>query len=142
MRRGQTQTHQDGASAVEMALLLPVLLLMLFAIIDYGRFFYLKSMAASVAADAARKASLPGVEDAEVIALVLAELNNPSNADPAGYGLDVTPQVTIGPTPRSSGDMVSVNIQYPFDPLLLPQFLGMTLFPDDITAGGSAMVEP
>lgn len=142
MQRAQTQHRQSGSSVVEMALLLPLVLVMLFAIVDYGRFFYLKSMAASVASDAARAASLPGADDAAVAALVAAELNNAAEATPAGYSLGVTPQVTISPATRSPGDMVSVTFQYPFEPLVLPQFLGVPLFPAAVTAGASAMVEP
>jgi hypothetical protein len=43
---------QRGMATVELALLLPVVLLLLFSLVDYGRFFYLRSMAASVAQDA------------------------------------------------------------------------------------------
>ena len=38
--------------------------------------------------------------------------------------------------------MVTVSLSYPFEPLILPQFVGQTLFPPAIKAGASAVVEP
>jgi len=142
MRQAQHQRGQGGAAVVEMALLLPVALLMLFGIIECSRFFYLRSMAATIASDAVRQASLPGVTDADVVALVVGELNNTSGATPRGYGLGVSPQVTVSPSPRAAGNTVTVTLRYPFTPLLLPQLLGENFFPASITAGASAMVEP
>lgn len=142
MRHGKPHRDQRGASAVEMALLLPVLLLVLFAIIDYGRFFHLQSMAASVASDAARTASLPDATDATITALLLGELNNGPDATPPGFGLGVAPSISITPAERVPGQPVTVSFSYPFEPLILPQFVGSTLFPASITAGASATVEP
>ncbi|UJX42165.1 pilus assembly protein [Desulfovibrio sp. JY] len=142
MQAPQRQHNQHGASAVEMALLLPVVLLILFAIFEYSRFFYLESMAAAVSSNAARLASLPGTTDAAVTALVTAELNNAADASPPGFGLGVTPEVALSPPERVAGDSVTVTFRYPFVPMILPQFVGVPLFPDYITAGASAQVEP
>ena len=142
MRAEQATQGQRGASAVEMALLLPVLLLLLFAIFEYGRFFYLQSMAASVAASAVRMASLPGTTDADITAAVTGELNNGSDGTPPGFALGVTPSISISPVERTAGEPVTVSFSYPYRPLILPQFVGSTLFPASIAAGASAMVEP
>ncbi len=50
--------------------------------------------------------------------------------------------MTITPVARTAGDVVTVRLSYPFEPLILPQFVGQTLFPPAITAGASAVVEP
>lgn len=134
--------NQRGASTVEMALLLPVLLLVVFAIIEYGRFFHLQSMAAGVAVNAARQASLPGATDSAVVSLVTQLLNNPPDGAPAGFALGVAPTVTVTPAARTAGNPVVVSLRYPYVPLILPRFVGQTLFPADIAAGASAMVEP
>jgi len=125
-----------------MALLLPVLLLVLFAIVEYGRFFYLQSMAAGVVSDAAREASLPGASDSAITAVVVGQLNNGPGGTPPGYGLGVTPTVSISPATRTAGNPVTVTVRYPYLPLVLPQFVGQTLFPANIAAGASAVVEP
>ena len=134
MRQERRHHGQRGAAVVEMALLLPVALLMLFGIIELSRFFYLRSMAATVASDVVRKASLPNVTDADVIAAALKEFQS--------YDLGLTPQVTVTPAERTAGETVTVKVQYPFTPILLPQFLGENFFPASIKAGASAMVEP
>jgi len=142
MQPRATHHAQRGMATVELAFMLPVVLLLLFSLVDYGRFFYLRSMAASVAQDAARLASLPGATDAAVTAVVTGALNNGPTDTPPGYGLGVNPAVTIAPAARTAGDVVTVNLSYPFQPLVLPQFVGQTLFPPAITAGASAVVEP
>jgi len=142
MQPWTTHHAQRGMATVELALLLPVVLLLLFSLVDYGRFFYLRSMAASVAQDAVRLASLPGATDAAVTAVVTGTLNNGPTGTPPGYSLGVTPAVTIAPAVREAGDMVTVSLSYPFEPLILPQFVGQTLFPPAIKAGASAVVEP
>ena len=142
MQPEKTHNAQRGASTVELALILPVLLLVLFAIVEYGRFFYLQSMAASVTADAVRQASLPGATDSAVTAFVVAKLNNGADGIPPGFDLGVTPTVSISPPTRTAGNPVTVTLRYPYVPLILPQMVGETLFPANIFAGASAMVEP
>ena len=46
---------EDGSPAVELALVLPVLLLILFGILQFGLFFYLQNNMANAAREAARK---------------------------------------------------------------------------------------
>lgn len=142
MQPGTPHHNQRGSSTVELALLLPVTLLVLFSMIEYGRFFYLQSMAASVVSDAARQAGLPGATDASITAVVEAGLNNESTGTPPGFNLGVTPAVSVSPAVRTAGDLVSVRMSYPYQPLILPQFVGETLFPANISAGASAVVEP
>ena len=50
--------HQGGAAAVEFALILPVLLLVLFGIIQYGYYFFAAQNGSSVAREAARKVAV------------------------------------------------------------------------------------
>ncbi len=133
MASGGTHNDPRGSTTVEMALLLPLLLLVLFAMVEYGRFFHLESMAAAVAADAARQAGLPEVSDDTVTTTVIDKLR--------GFGLDVTPTVTVTPAVRTSGNLVSVSLSYPFVPLILPQFVGKPLFPPSITANASGVVQ-
>ena len=72
---------QRGASAVEMALILPLLLIVVFAIIDYSRFFFIRSTVTAAVADAARIAVLPGATDAMVAASIAAALLDPISQD-------------------------------------------------------------
>lgn len=128
---------QRGASAVEMALVLPLLLTVVFAIIDYSRMFFIRSTVTAAVADATRLAVLPGTTDAMIAAAITQALRDPIN-QAAGQ----PPNVTVTPAQRSAGQPVTVTASLPFSPLILPQFLGMTLFPQNIHAAATMVVEP
>jgi len=57
MRRG-IFISERGATAVEFALILPILLVLIFSLIDFGRIGYVQITVASVASDGARLSSL------------------------------------------------------------------------------------
>ena len=78
------RTDERGAAAVEFALIAPVLLVLLFGIIDFGLAINRYAMVNNAAREAAREASL-GATDAEIRAVVTNRLS--------GMG---TPTVTIG----------------------------------------------
>ncbi len=66
MRRGVLFSER-GATAVEFALILPLMLVLIFALVDFGRIGYTQIMVASVANDGARLSSLDsaGVTDSQ-----------------------------------------------------------------------------
>ena len=128
---------QTGASAIEMALVLPLLLTLVFAVIDYSRFFYLRATVTAAVADGARVASMPGTTDAMVVASV-----NGSVSDPIYQAAGETVAVAVSPAQRVAGSPVTVTAVLPFSPLILPQFLGTTLFPQTVNASATMVVEP
>lgn len=128
---------QRGASAVEMAFILPLLLTVVFAIFDYSRLFFIRSTVTAAVADATRLAVLPGTTDAMIVAAITQTL-----LDPVNQAAGQTPKVTVTPAQRSAGQPVTVTASLPFSPLILPQFLGMTLFPQNINAAATMVVEP
>ena len=129
--------NQRGASAVEMALILPLLLIVVFAIIDYSRFFFIRSTVTAAVADATRLAVLPGTTDAMIAAAITQSL-----VDPVNQAAGQTPNVSVTPAQRNAGQPVTVTASLPFNPLILPQFLGMSLFPQNINATATMVVEP
>ena len=64
-RRGQ----ERGAAAVEMALITPLLILLIFAIIDFGRYFFVDISVNAAAHEAARVGSLYPVSGAKMQAV-------------------------------------------------------------------------
>src|SRR5688572_29632972 len=66
-----TPRHERGQALAEFSLILPVLLLVVFGIIDFGRVIFVFSDASTALRDAARKAEILG----------LADDNEPSYAD-------------------------------------------------------------
>ena len=57
-RRSQTRDRRSGQSLVEFALVLPLFLLLLFGVVDGGRYVYLNSTLSNAAREAARLGSV------------------------------------------------------------------------------------
>lgn len=106
LTRGQGSDASDrGAAAVEFALVLPVLLLMLFGIIDFGRLYNAQITLTQASREGARLAAL-GTSSANVAIRTKA----------AATGLDpikVTVTVTTACAAASTGDG-KVRSTYPF----------------------------
>ncbi|QSO50336.1 pilus assembly protein [Alicyclobacillus curvatus] len=109
-----TESHagEGGQSLVEFALVLPVLLLLLLGIIDFGRVLSAYYVVDHAARDAARYASI-GASDSTVIQAI--------QSDTAA--LTGTPNYTISPTAvnRLSGNPVTVTVSVPvqiIDPVM------------------------
>jgi Flp pilus assembly protein TadG len=107
MFRNQHEGHLDrGSAAVEMALVLPMLLLVLFGLIDFGRGFNAQMQLTQAAREAVRVKALRGT-DADASARVAA----------ATVGLTAPlPSVTTS-TPCAAGDTTSnasVTVSYSF----------------------------
>jgi GTPase involved in cell partitioning and DNA repair len=57
-RRLHARRHESGAAAVEFALVLPILILLIFGIIQYGIYFWARQSAVAAAREAARRSSV------------------------------------------------------------------------------------
>lgn len=131
------QVRREGASAVEMALLLPVVLLIFFAIVDFSRVFYLRASLTSAVADAVRLASLPATTDADVSSLILGAL-------PESVRLGANGQITVNVdhAVKNNVNTVIVTANFPYSPLVLPRLIGQAFFSDTINASATAVMEP
>ncbi|MRH44309.1 pilus assembly protein [Aquibacillus halophilus] len=95
---------EKGQSLVEFALILPVLILLLFGIVDFGRIFHAYLTLDHAGREAARSASI-GEEDKEVIITVVKE-----NA--SGLSL-IDEKIVISENLGKSGEEVTITITYP-----------------------------
>lgn len=105
------QRDEAGAEVVEFALVLPLLLLVLTGIIDFGLMFQRYEVVTNAAREGARVASLPGYAAADVQARVQAYLT--------ASGLTATPTI---PAPTETClvagahnvPVVTVTVDYPY----------------------------
>lgn len=96
--------RRKGQSIVEFAILVPILLLVLIAIIEFGLMFNSYLILQTSARDAARQLSI-GVSDTEVTSQIKAQ----------AYGIDLAQlSISISPTEatRIAGDDVTVELIY------------------------------
>lgn len=97
-RRSRRRWHERGAAAVELAIVLPLLLLVIGGIVDFGRFFLTEIQLTNAAREGARAAV---VSETDVAARILAAapgvpgmVINPPAPACAGAGTEVTVTVT------------------------------------------------
>ncbi|MGJ9457687.1 TadE/TadG family type IV pilus assembly protein [Oceanobacillus sp. CF4.6] len=95
---------QDGQSLVEFALILPILLMLLVGIFDFGRILYTHLQLEMVAQEAVRIGGL-GQGDEDIRTYAMTQFNG----DASKLEVSVTP----GESVRKAGDYVTVTIAYP-----------------------------
>ena len=109
--RARRKTDDTGAELIELAIVLPILLLVVAGIMDFGFLFQRYEVVTNAAREGARVAVLPGYGTADVQARVQSYLT--------ASGLTATPTVpppVIGTVLLPSGlsvTTVTVNVQYP-----------------------------
>ncbi|WP_188783048.1 TadE/TadG family type IV pilus assembly protein [Nocardioides phosphati] len=115
--------NEEGAAAVELALVLPILVTLLFAITDFAIVFGQTLALNSAAREAARQGAVPGQTCAEVTAIGKASATSIAMTG-AAVTATVTPcpagDVCLGSTP---GQAVAVTLRYTHTwpiPLLVP----------------------
>jgi Flp pilus assembly protein TadG len=97
---------QQGQSLTEFALVAPLLLLLVFGILDMGRFFYGYLNLQMAAQETVRLGGL-GKSDSELRTFAMSYLRI---TDPAKLTMTVSPTDAI----RDSGDYVTVTLQTPY----------------------------
>ncbi|MBM6619514.1 TadE/TadG family type IV pilus assembly protein [Bacillus suaedaesalsae] len=103
--------EERGQSLVEMALLLPVLLLILVGIIDFGRLLYSYSHLHMATQETVRLGGL-GKSDSEITQFAKEYIHL---SEPGTLTVSISPNESN----RESGDYVTVSLQYPIE-LLTP----------------------
>ena len=118
------ESSEKGASVVELALLLPLLLLFLFGIIEFGIILFDKAMLTNACREGARAgivALSPRLTEAEIGAIIVNYCGNhliTFGASPAPPAVTVTfPAVT------TFGHDLGVRATFVYDFLLIPGFI-------------------
>jgi len=110
--------RERGAAMLEMALTLPLLLLVCVGILEFGRAYQTWQVLTNAAREGARVAVLPGVTDSAVQSRVRTYMTAGQlpNADAAGVVIDRNQTLSIG-VGNATASQVTVN--YPFDFIML-----------------------
>jgi Flp pilus assembly protein TadG len=124
--------NEKGQSMVEMALLLPLLLLLITGIFDIGRLMYTYMHLQIATQETVRQGGL-GMDDSEITSFARNYVNI---QDP--NQLDV--QISPGDTERKSGDYVTVTLEYPIE-FITPFVSNVIPSPVQITTDSTIRVE-
>jgi Flp pilus assembly protein TadG len=113
---------QDGASAVEFAIILPVLVLLIFGIIEFSFAIYDKSMITQASREGARAGivyKVPPVTDEEIINVVNTYLGN----NLITFGVPAAAAVTVTRAGFNAGDELKVSVSYTYTTFVLPRLM-------------------
>lgn len=114
MRRLRLIEEEHGAAIVEFALVLPILLLVLWGIVDIGRAFYTLNSLASALREGARTAAVMATNPSTAANKTVVRTTVKQSFAPIGPPLDTT-LVTV----TVAGRQVTVAARYDFAPLAL-----------------------
>jgi Flp pilus assembly protein TadG len=110
-----------GAAILEFAVVVPVLILLVFGMLEFGRVMMVEQVLTNAAREGCRKATLPGSSSSDVTTVVNNYLSN------SGITGANNPSVSPDPTTANSGDTITVTVSVPFNNvswLPVPVFLG------------------
>jgi len=125
-------TNNRGQSIVELAILLPVLVMIMLGILQLGLVFNAYTMISNGAREGARTASVGGDD----VAVLAATGNNTTSLDQANLTVNITPSAGS----RTSGNAVVVNLSYDVD-VIVPLIGGIIGDPIQLNASSTMRVE-
>ncbi len=102
-------SHRRGAAAVEFAVVLPIFVLLVFGMIEYGRMVMVQQVITNAAREGCRRAIMDGTTAQEVIDLVNDYLES---AGITGATITITPPE---PSEAGAGEPVTVAVSVPYD---------------------------
>ena len=132
--------NQKGVAAIEFALVLPILLMLIFGIVEFGIILYDKAMITNASREGARAGIVyrkPGNElTCDDITTIVKDY---SEQYLLTFGSS-TPEISFEPggidCKPGSGNPLTVKVTYQYDFLILPDFLFSAVLPDPITLEG------
>ena len=113
---------EKGIAAIEFALVLPVLIMLVFGIIEFSLLLYDKQVITNASREGARAgivAQNPRVGDGEIRTVV----NTYCSSYLISFGSPSPPTTSITRAGTSFGDDLTVSVAYTYNFLLLPKFV-------------------
>ena len=125
--------NQRGASAIEFAIVFPLLVLLLFGIIEFSVILYDKTMITNASREGARAgivSQLVRVSDTQIQGVV----DNYCRLYLISFRSGAAPVTTVTRTGSTFGSELSVTVTYTYSFLALPQFVTGLVGPMNLTA--------
>lgn len=122
-----------GASAVEFAIILPLLIVLVFGIIEFGAFLFNQQVITNASREGARRGIVsqsPRVTDGEIGSVVDSYCTNHL----VTFGTANNPVTSVTRTGTSFGDDLKVTITYNYSFLVIPSFVPGVTSPRTMTA--------
>ena len=130
--------NDKGTAAVEFALILPILLFVLFAIIEFSIALYDKAVITNASREGARMGILAMPAPSPSAAAITATVNTYAATNLISFG-PATPSISVTGAPCSaSGDYITVSVAYTYNFFVLPNF--MTTLTGPLVLNGAAVM--
>jgi Flp pilus assembly protein TadG len=145
MKSIKTGKQERGAAAVEFALILPLLVVMVFGIIEFSILFYNKAMITNACREGARAGIVYDFPDRPSAADITNVVNGYCASHLITFGDPAQgPSTVVSGIGGGSGDNLTVTVTYNYDFLVLPNFLGAFFansnFGNRITLGATTVM--
>jgi Flp pilus assembly protein TadG len=127
--------REEGAAAVEFAILLPLLMLILFGIIEFGLVLYNQEVITNASREGARYGIVIGSPRPST-----GQIQDVVNTYLTNAGLDAgNASVSVAGAQGASGSDLTVSVAYPYTFLVLPNFAaGLS---DDLNLGATTVMK-
>jgi len=113
---------ERGAAAVEFALVLPVLVLLLFGVIEFGLLMFNKAVLTNAAREGARF-GIVAVSPRKTSSEIETVVSNYTGTNLITFGTPSTPQVTSTYTTQNFGDPLTVTVTYQYQFLVIDNLI-------------------
>jgi Flp pilus assembly protein TadG len=123
--------RQNGQAMVEFALILPILMMVLWGAIDFGRAFWTYQQVSAAASEGARRAAVSRADANRDNTVITATRDAAPNLNADEMDVDVE-------SDWDPGDEVTVTVTYPVE----IDIIGMVILDDDLESERTARVEP
>ncbi len=120
---------EKGVSAVEFALIAPLLFVLTFAIVEFGLLLFDKAVVTNASREGARAAVVYSTNGTDYTPLTVSEIKDVVTNYANGYLINLgiagqnsltADDITVVPDPRVSGGDVTVAVTYTYDFLVFP----------------------
>jgi Flp pilus assembly protein TadG len=125
---------QKGAAAVEFAIIVPLLLTLVFGIIEFSILFYNKAMLTNASREAARTGIVYDYPDRPTDPEIENVVTTYCGNNLITFGTNVPPDVSISRSGSEAGDTLTVTVDYHYDFLVLPNFIASLVGGTDLSA--------